>query len=339
MSSSDGTPDTEAVEIHLAARPSGLPRLEHFAFVRGAVPEPADGQFLVRNRLLSIDPYMWGRMDGTTKYADAYRVGEVMHGAAIGEVVASRSPAVRPGDLVSHRLGWRTHAVLRAEDATKIDPGVAPPEAYLGVLGLPGLTAYAGLVHVGRFRPGDTVFVSAAAGAVGSLVGQLAKSRGARCVIGSAGSARKVRYLTEELGFDEAFNYRDAPPSAQLAAAAPDGIDLYFDNVGGDHLTAAITQIREHGRIVVCGTISTHADHKAPRYDLSQIVDKRFLIRGLLVRDHLDRKAEFDATIVPLLRSGVIRRPETVVREIVNAPQAFLDMLAGRNIGKTLVQL
>jgi NADPH-dependent curcumin reductase CurA len=295
----------------------------------------------VANTWLSVDPYMRGRMSSAKSYAEPYQVGAVMDGGAIGKVVESRAEGLRPGDVVMHRHGWRTHAAVDAGHVTIIDPQSAPVSSYLGVLGLTGLTAYAGLVDVAQLREGDTVFVSGAAGAVGSVAGQLAKLRGAARVIGSAGSAEKVRWLREDLGFDAAFDYKDAPVTEQLAAAAPQGIDVYFDNVGGEHLEAAIDAITLHGRIAVCGMISGYNATEppaAPR-NLSQIIAKRFTMRGFLVADHQHLRTSFLDEVAPLVAEGRLKYTETVVDGIRNAPQAFLDLLAGANTGKMLVRL
>ncbi|WP_116041634.1 NADP-dependent oxidoreductase [Amycolatopsis palatopharyngis] len=336
MTSSD-----QATEIRLADRPYGEPTLENFSIVDVEVPKPGPGQVLVRNVFLSVDPYMRGRMSTAKSYAEPYKVGEVMTGGAVGEVVESDVDSLAPGDVVLHQLGWRSHAVLDPKHAVKIDTEAAPMSAYLSVLGMPGLTAYAGLFDVAGFREGDTVFVSGAAGAVGSLVGQLAKLKGAKRVIGSAGSAAKVRYLTEELGYDAAFNYKDGPVTEQLAAAAPDGIEVYFDNVGGEHLEAAIDSLNLYGRIVVCGMISQYNATEptpAPR-NLGQVIAKRFTMRGMLVADHFDLQPKFVAEVAPLVQDGKIKYSETVVEGLRNAPQAFLDMLNGANTGKMLVRL
>jgi NADPH-dependent curcumin reductase CurA len=246
-----------------------------------------------------------------------------------------------PGDVVLHPLGWREYAILDARGVTKVDPDLAPLSAYLGVLGMPGLTAYAGIVEVGALREGDTVFVSSAAGAVGSIAGQIAKLRGAKRVIGSAGTPEKVRHVVDDLGFDAAFNYHDAPVTDQLAAAAPDGIDLYFDNVGGDHLEAAIASLTVHGRITVCGMISQYnatSPSPAPR-NLTQIVAKRLTIRGMLVGDHAHLKEPFLREVGGWLRSGKLHYTETIFEGLRKAPDAFLAMLDGHNTGKMLVKL
>ncbi|MBK1784240.1 NADP-dependent oxidoreductase [Prauserella cavernicola] len=330
-----------ATEIRLASRPKGTPTLENFDVVDTDVPTPGPGQVLVRNTWLSVDPYMRMRMSSAKSYAAPYEVGKAMLGAAVGEVVESDVDSVGPGDTVLHGFGWRSHAVLKARHIVKVDPQAAPVSSYLGVLGMTGMTAYAGLFDVASMREGDTVFVSGAAGAVGSVAGQLAKLKGAKRVIGSAGSAEKVRWLTDELGFDAAFNYKDGPVTEQLASAALDGIDVYFDNVGGEHLEAAIDSLNLHGRIVVCGMISQYnatAPTPAPR-NLSQIIAKRFTMRGMLVGDHEHLRSEFQSEVAPLVAEGRLKYSETVVDGIRNTPQAFLDLLAGANTGKMLVRL
>ncbi len=332
---------TQATEIRLASRPHGVPTQDNFDIVDTEVPSPGDNQILVRNLFMSVDPAMRGRMRDVKSYAPPFAVGEVMSGGAVGEVVESHIDDVKPGDHVLHQAGWRTHAVLDAQRFVKVDGAAAPLSTYLGVLGMPGLTAYAGLLKSAEFKPGDTVFVSGAAGAVGSLVGQLAKLKGAKRVIGSAGSAEKVRHLIDDLGFDAAFNYKDGPVAEQLHAAAPEGIDVYFDNVGGEHLEAAIDAITLHGRIAVCGMISQYNATEAtpaPR-NLSQIIAKRITIRGLLVIDHWDLQPQFVSEIAPLVSSGEIKYSETVVDGIRNAPEAFLGLLSGANTGKMLVRI
>ncbi|RZQ64323.1 NADP-dependent oxidoreductase [Amycolatopsis suaedae] len=330
-----------ATEVRLAARPEGTPKPSDFDVVATDVPRPAPGQLLVRNLWVSVDPYMRGRMSEAKSYAEPYALGKVMHGGAVGEVVESTVDGYAPGDTVLHMKGWRTHAVLTPDQASKVDGSVAPLSTYLGVLGMTGLTAWIGLLDRASLRAGDTVFVSGAAGAVGSVVGQLAKLKGAGRVIGSAGSAEKVRWLTEDLGFDAAFNYKDGPVAGQLRDAAPDGIDVYFDNVGGEHLEAAIDSANLHARFAVCGMISGYnatEPNPAPR-NLMQIVGKRLRIQGFLVGDHYDRHADFVADVAPLVASGSLRYSETVVEGIENAPKAFLDMLAGANTGKMLVRV
>jgi NADPH-dependent curcumin reductase CurA len=332
---------TQATEIRLASRPDGFPTHDNFDIVDTEIPSPGEGQILVRNLVMSVDPAMRGRMRDVKSYAPPFAVGEVMNGGAVGEVVESHVDDVKPGDHVLHQAGWRTHAVLDAKRFVKVDADAAPLSTYLGVLGMPGLTAYAGLLESAEFKAGDTVFVSGAAGAVGSLVGQLAKLKGAKRVIGSAGSAEKVRHLIEDLGFDAAFNYKDGPVAEQLEKAAPEGIDVYFDNVGGEHLEAAINSINLHGRIAVCGMISQYNATEptpAPR-NLAQIIAKRITIRGLLVLDHWGLQEQFVSEVAPLVNSGEIKYTETFVDGIRNAPEAFLGLLSGANTGKMLVRI
>ncbi len=327
------------VEIRLASRPHGWPTASCFEHVEVDVPAPGAEEVVVRNLVMSVDPYMRGRMNDIKSYVPPYEVGRPLEGGAVGEVVSSNSDAFQVGDVVLHGLGWRSHAVVPARHATKIDLTLAPAGAYLGVLGMPGLTAYAGLVSVAALQPGDTVFVSGAAGAVGSLAGQIARLKGARRVIGSAGSAAKVAHLVDDLGFDAAFNYKDGPVFGQLAEAAPDGIEVYFDNVGGEHLEAALGALNVHGRVAVCGMISAYNATEppvAPR-NLGEIVRKRLTLRGLLVRDHGDLQPRFVAEMSGWLREGKIRYRETVVEGLSNAPAAFLAMMRGENTGKMLV--
>jgi NADPH-dependent curcumin reductase CurA len=330
-----------AIEIRLASRPKGKPTLDDFEIVETEIPAPGPGQLLVRNLFLSVDPYMRGRMSDAKSYAAPYELGEVMHGGALGEVVESTVDSFKAGDIVLHGLGWRTHAVVDAKYATTVDPAAAPLTSYLGVLGMTGLTAYAGLLEVAEFKAGDTVFVSGAAGAVGSVVGQLAKLKGAKRVIGSAGSAAKVRHLIDDLGFDAAFNYKDGPVAGQLREAAPDGIDVYFDNVGGEHLEAAVDSMNLHGHMAICGMISQYNNTEpptAPR-NLGAIVAKRFTMRGMLVGDHYALRPKFVAEVAPLVASGELKYSETIADGIRNAPQAFLDLLDGANTGKMLVHV
>ena len=271
-----------------------------------------------------------------------YELGEVMHGGAVGEVVASGAEGFAEGDSVLHQLGWREYATVPAKQARKVDASRVPASAYLGVLGMPGLTAYVGLLDVGALRDGDIVFVSGAAGAVGSVVGQIAKLRG-HTVIGSAGSPEKVAYLRDELGFDAAFDYHDGPVHKLLRAAAPDGIDVYFDNVGGDHLDAAIGSMNLHGRIAICGAISTYnatSPPPGPRNFSMQAISRRLTIRGFLVLDYQDRFRDFAAEVGPWVSGGQLKFRETVVDGgIEAASQAFIDLLRGANVGKMVVRL
>ncbi|GAA2245291.1 NADP-dependent oxidoreductase [Streptomyces indiaensis] len=337
------TPALPAVsrEWHLASRPVGWPKPEDFAFVEVDVPQPGEGQVLVRNKYLSVDPYMRGRMSDAKSYVAPFEIGKVMQGGAVGEVVASNAEGLSVGDHVLHFFGWREYAVVDAKNAVKVDPDAAPLSTYLGVLGMTGLTAYAGLLRTAAFKEGDAVFVSGAAGAVGGQVGQIAKLKGASRVIGSAGSDEKVKLLKEEYGFDAAFNYKDGPVAEQLRAAAPDGIDVYFDNVGGDHLEAAIGSLNQGGRIAVCGMISVYNNTEpapGPR-NLARLIATRGRIEGFLVGDHYDLQPQFVQEVAPWVASGELKYRETVVEGIENNVEAFLGVLRGDNTGKMIVKL
>ena len=327
-------------EWHLAARPHGEPTPEDFRLVEVPVPEPAEGQVVVRVVVMSVDPYMRGRMRSGPSYAPPWEVGEVMRGGAVGRVVASRAPGLPEGLLVLTDAAWRETAVLDAAAVTRLPAaGDVSPSWYLGVLGMPGLTAYAGLFRVGAFREGDDVFVSGAAGAVGSLVAQFARLRGAGSVVGSAGSPEKVAWL-RELGCTAAFDHHDGVARG-LAEAAPDGVDLFFDNVGGEHLEAAIGALRVHGRAALCGSISGYNAVEPPPgpRNLGLMVGKRLTLRGFLVSDHADLRPEFTETVTGWLRSGDLVVRETVHEGIEQAVPAFLALLRGGNTGKLVVRL
>ena len=328
-------------EIRLAARPAGAPTAETFELAEVDVPEPGEGEILVRNRWMSVDPAMRGRMDDRPSYVAPFQVGAPLEGGAVGEVVASSSDRHAVGDLVLHGLGWRDLALLPGKRAARVDPSLAPEQAFLGVLGMPGLTAYSGLVRVGRIAEGDVVFVSAAAGAVGSAVGQMARKLGASRVIGSAGGPDKVRHVVEDLGFDACIDYKAGGIRKQLKAAAPDGVDVYFDNVGGEHLEVAIGALRLNGRIVVCGMISQYNATEPPAgpRNLVRLIQTRGTIQGLLVLDHADLRDEFVDRASGWLREGDLKYEETVVDGLENAPQAMIDLLGGRNTGKMLVRI
>jgi hypothetical protein len=331
---------TPSREIQLAARPHGEPQPSDFRLVEVDLPDPGPGEVLVRNTYISVDPYMRGRMNDAKSYVPPFELDQAMGGGAVAEVVASQAEGLAPGDTVLHQLGWREHAVLPADQVRKVDTHGLSPAAYLGVLGMPGLTAYAGLTEVAGLADGDVVFVSGAAGAVGSLAGQIAKLRG-NAVIGSAGSAEKVAHLTDDLGFDAAFNYKDGALAEQLAKAAPDGIDVYFDNVGGDHLEAAIAVLRQRGRVAMCGAISAYNSTEpmpAPR-NLTLAVGKRLALRGFIVTDHANLLPAFHAEVGPAVRDGRITYRETVVEGLENAPQAFIGLLRGANTGKMVVKI
>ncbi|MFJ3812683.1 NADP-dependent oxidoreductase [Streptomyces sp. NPDC090056] len=326
-------------EWHLVARPHGWPVPADFALRETPVAEPAEGRILVRNKHFSVDPYMRGRMNDVKSYVPPFKLDHPMDGGAVGEVVASNAEGFAVGDHVLHGLGWREYAHVPAQHATKVDPDLAPLSAYLGVLGMTGLTAYAGLFEVASFKEGDAVFVSGAAGAVGSQVGQMARIKGASRVIGSAGSDEKVKWLVEELGFDAAFNYKNGPVKDQLREAAPDGIDVYFDNVGGDHLEAAISSLKVHGRATICGMIAQYNDTEptpGPR-NMAQIIGKRLRLQGVLVGDHYDLQEQFVREVGGWLAAGELKHRETFAEGIENGVDAFLGMLRGDNTGKMIV--
>ena len=326
-------------EIRLVARPQGFPGEDLFEVAETPIPDPADGQLLIRNAYFSVDPYMRPRMNDVRSYVAPFTLGEAMTGGAVGQVVVSRTAAHPEGSWVVHSLGWREWALSDGSGLRSIDPSVAPVSTSLGVLGMPGLTAYYGLFELGAPKEGETVFVSGAAGAVGSTVGQMAKIAGCR-VIGSAGSEEKLAWL-RELGFDAAFNYRERKPREALAELAADGIDIYFDNVGGDHLEAAIGALRARGRVVACGSISRYNDVEptsGPR-NMFMVVTKRLRIQGYIVSDHFDRFGEFYAQALEWVGDGRLRYRETVIEGIENAPHAFVGLLRGENIGKMLVKV
>jgi NADPH-dependent curcumin reductase CurA len=330
---------THAQVIRLAQRPKGWPTLETFEQTRVELPPLGEGDVLVRNQFMSVDPYMRGRMNDVKSYVPSFQVGQPLEGGALGEVIDSRAETLGIGDVVLSMRGWRDAFVAPASELRKVNATVQPLSLYLGVLGMTGLTAWVGLKLV-DVKAGDRVFVSGAAGAVGSVAGQLAKLRGCR-VVGSAGSDEKVRALRDEFGFDAAFNYKAGDVRKQLAAAAPEGIDVYFDNVGGEHLEAALACMREHGRIVACGAISRYNDETptaGPR-NMFLFVTRRLTMRGFIVSDHAREMKAFAAEVGPLVASGQLHVRETVVEGLDRAPQAFLDMLHGANIGKMIVRL
>ncbi|MEV2214786.1 NADP-dependent oxidoreductase [Streptomyces sp. NPDC050997] len=328
-------------EWRLLSRPVGWPEPKDFELAEAEIRQPGPGQVLVRNKYLSVDPYMRGRMSAAKSYVAPFELGKAMQGGAVGEVVASEAEGIAVGDHVLHFGGWREYATFDAKQAVKVDADAAPLSTYLGVLGMTGLTAYAGLLRTASFKEGDTVFVSGAAGAVGSQVGQIAKLKGAARVIGSAGSDEKVKLLVEEYGFDAAFNYKEGPVSEQLRAAAPDGIDVYFDNVGGDHLEAAIGSLNQGGRIAVCGMISVYNSTEpvpGPK-NLARLIATRGRIEGFLVGDHYDLQPQFVEEVGPWVASGELKYRETVVEGIENNLEAFLGVLRGDNTGKMIVKL
>jgi hypothetical protein len=320
----------------------GQPAEEDFRLEAGPLPEPGPGEALVANRILSIDPAIRGFLDDRPSYLPPVAIGETVRGMALGEIIRSRSPALPEGRLVRALSGWADHVLLRA-DALGLElvdplPGV-PIESQMGALGPAGLTAWIGIEEIGRIAAGETVLVSAAAGAVGSVVGQIARLRGCR-VVGLAGSPEKCAKL-RELGYDAAIDYRAAPDlAAAIRDAAPGGIDIYFDNVGGATLEAVLPLMREHGRVVVCGMIGDYndQDNPYPVRTLWQLVVKRLTMRGFLTYDHADRLGQANAELREWARTGALRPIECVYDGIANAPRAFIDLMAGRTMGKTLVR-
>jgi NADPH-dependent curcumin reductase CurA len=326
---------------HLVARPQGWPVPEDFALRVDPVSPPGAGEVLVRNLHMSVDPYMRGRMNDQKSYVPPFELDQPMSGGAVGEVIASEADGFAVGDHVLHSSGWREYATFDAKHGTVVSAETAPLSAYLGVLGMPGLTAYAGLLEVGSFTEGDVVFVSGAAGAVGGTAGQIARLKGASRVIGSAGTDEKVELLTSEYGFDAAFNYKNGPVHEQLREAAPRGINLYFDNVGGDHLEAAIGSLRPLGRVVLCGMVAQYNATEPPPgpSNLALAVGKRLRLQGMIVTDHQALQPQFVKEVSGWLRSGELVNRETVVEGLDNAVDAFLGMLRGQNTGKMVVSL
>jgi NADPH-dependent curcumin reductase CurA len=327
-------------EVQLKRRPPGQPSTEDFEIVDVEVGEPEAGEVLVRNLYVSVDPYMRGRMRDRKSYAPPYALGETMTGGAVGRVVASKAPGLAPGDHVLSSYGWREAFRCPADKVTPLGELAAPPSAYLGVMGMPGMTAYTGLLAAASLRDGETVFVSGAAGAVGSAVGQIAKVKGCR-VVGSAGSADKVRWLTGELGFDHVLDYREGNLRQQLRGAAPDGLDVYFDNVGGDHLQAAISHMREFGRIALCGMISTYNDAEAAPgpTNLMRMVGLGVNMKGFLVRHYAHMRDDFLRDMGRWLAEGRVKYRETVFEGIDSAPEAFMGLFTGANTGKMVVRI
>ncbi|MCQ4214279.1 NADP-dependent oxidoreductase, partial [Streptomyces longispororuber] len=322
-------------------RPVGEPRQSDFAFETVTVPDPGPGQIVVRNDYMSVDPYMRGRMNEGESYIAQFELGEVMTGSAVGTVVASQDAGVPVGATVTHFLGWREYALLDAAQAQLVDTELAPAQAYLGVLGTTGLTAWASLREVAPVEEGDVVFISGAAGAVGSVAGQLARKLGAARVIGSAGGPAKAKRLTEDFGFDVALDYREGDIAGQLAEAAPDGIDVYLDNVGGDHLDAALRVMNLRGRIAMVGAISGYNATELPAGPphLPLAIGKRINLRGMNVSDHFHLVPDYARQAGGWLADGSLVADETVVDGIENAVDAFRSMMRGANTGKMLVRL
>jgi len=327
-------------EVQLKNRPPGVPSAGDFEIVEKEVGAPAKGEVQVRNLFMSVDPYMRGRMRDRKSYVPPYALGETMDGGAVGVVVASEASGIEPGMHVLSNFGWREAFCAPAERMQPLGELASSPSAYLGIMGMPGMTAYTGLLAAASLQDGETVFVSGAAGAVGSVAGQIARVKGCR-VVGSAGSADKVRWLTDDLGFDHAFDYHDADLRAELKTGAPEGLDVYFDNVGGDHLQAAISCMREFGRIALCGAISMYNDEEpvpGPT-NLPRAIGLGLNIRGFLVRHYSHMRNDFRRDMAGWLADGSIQSRETVYEGIESAPEAFIGLFTGANFGKMVVRV
>lgn len=334
---------TRTRRIVLAERPKGQPTTENFRIEEADLPDPGEGELLVRTHWMSLDPYMRGRMDKGPSYAPSVEVGGTMVGQGVGEVLASNDEGFAPGDMVLGGTGWAEHAILPARECRKLDPDLAPVQTALGVLGMPGLTAWVGVNDILRVQSGQTVVISAATGAVGSVAGQIAKSRGAR-VIGVAGGAEKCAWAVDELGFDACLDHRDPKLADELGALCPQGIDCYFENVGGATLEAVLPRMQDHGAIAVCGMIAWYSGKGlAGAMPLPKawrtILVKRLRVQGFIIFDHWDRLPEFLAEVAPMIADGRLRYRETVAEGLEAAPEAFLRLLEGGNFGKQLIRL
>lgn len=331
-------------QIVLAGRPDGAPTAAHFKMVEGPVPEPGPGQVLVRHQWLSLDPYMRGRMSAARSYAKPVEVGGVMVGGTVGWVETSQADGFAPGDLVLGYGGWQDYSVARPAELRRLDPAVAPPQTALGILGMPGMTAYTGLLEIGKPKAGETVVVAAATGPVGSLVGQIAKLKGCRAV-GIAGGADKCRALTDEFGFDAAVDHRAEDFPARLAAVCPNGIDVYFENVGGRVWDAVAPLFNDFARIPVCGLVSLYnattlpdGPDRTPQL-MRAVLTRRLTIRGFIVWDFAAMEADFLRDVSGWLKDGAVRYREDIAEGLETAPDRFIGMLEGHNFGKALVRI
>jgi NADPH-dependent curcumin reductase CurA len=328
-------------QIRLASRPSGWVTADNFSFSEEAIPKPGDGEVLVRNIYLSVDPYMRGRMNDVKSYIPPFQVGEVLQAGVVSQVIESRFDGIDEGDFVTGMLGWENYSLSDGRLLRKIPSGAAPLSYHLGVLGMPGMTAYVGLMKIAQAKKGDRVFVTAASGAVGSVVGQLARIHGCY-VAGSAGSDDKVALLTDEFGYDTAFNYKTSDSLVDsVQAACPKGVDVLFENVGGDIFEAVLWNMRNFGRVALCGMIADYnidEPQPGPR-GMMLIVGRRLNIAGFIVSDHPKWCNEYARKAVGWLQDGKLNYRESIVEGIENAPQAFIDLLKGRNTGKQIVQL
>jgi NADPH-dependent curcumin reductase len=326
-------------QVLLKHRPTGMPTTAGFAIADSPMPDPAEGEVLVRGIYLSLDPYMRGRISAARSYAKPVEIGAVMEGRVVGQVARSRDPAFREGDYVVGGSGWQLYSAVPGKGLFKLDPAEAPLSTALGVLGMPGLTAYVGLSEIGRPQKGETVVVSAASGAVGGVVGQLAKHAGAH-VVGIAGGAEKCRFVETELGFDAAIDHRAADLGAALDRACPNGIDVYFENVGGAVQQAVFPRLNDFGRMIMCGMVAEYNDiEPRPGPNLTAAVRKRLRIQGFIVSDQWQRWGEYRAMASPLVKNGTLKYREDIVDGLDRAPEAFIGLLQGRNFGKLLVRL
>ncbi len=328
-------------EIRLKKRPVGMPSEDDFELVEVEIPEPGEGEILVRNLYISVDPYMRGRMNEGKSYIPPFELHKPLEGGCVGQVLISKNGKFQRGDTLLSMGGWSEYQVSNGSEHTKIDPSAAPVQTYLGTLGMPGFTAYVGLLHIGKLKKGDTVFVSAASGAVGSIVCQIAKIHGCR-VIGSAGSDKKVSWLLETAGIDAAINYKKVGDlTGELGRLCPEGIDIYFENVGGKHLEAALDTMKPFGRVVLCGMISMYnAAQKEPGpANLFLAITRRLTLRGFVVFDHEDKREQFFSDMGKWIREGRIKWEETVSEGIESAPKALIGLFKGENFGKMLVKV
>ncbi|RAK61009.1 NADP-dependent oxidoreductase [Phenylobacterium hankyongense] len=329
-----------AREIRLKSRPVGLPTADNFEMATVDLPDPGPGEVQVRNLWMTVDPYMRGRMNDVKSYSPPFQLGKALDGGAVGEVTASNDPKFKAGDLVQSGLGWREGFTAPASSLQKLDTRGLPPQAFLGAAGMPGLTAYAGLLRIAALKDGDVVFVSGAAGAVGSMVCQIAKAKG-HTVVGSAGGAEKVAFL-KEIGVDHVIDYKaEKDLTAALLAAAPDGVDVYFDNVGGPHLEAALNGARLFARFAICGMISIYnatEPQPGPR-NLALLIGKNIRMEGFIVSHHFDLMPQYIADLSKWVAEGKVTWKETVFEGLEKAPDAFMGLFKGENLGKMLVKL
>lgn len=324
-------------QVVLKARPRGAPKPSDFELVDTPMPSPGEGEVLCRTIYLSLDPYMRGRMNEARSYAPSVGIGQVMVGGTVSEVIESRHPALARGDILAGYDGWQAYAVSRG--GRKLDPKEAPISTALGVLGMPGMTAYVGLLDIGQPKPGETVVVSAASGAVGSAVGQIAKIKGCRAV-GVAGGPDKCRYVVQELGFDACVDYKGEDVLDGLKRACPSGIDVYFENVGGKVLDAVLRLINRNARIPLCGLVSQYnAPELPPGPNIGPLLGNRALIKGFIIGDHMDRQAAFLADCGRWVREGRLKYREDVVEGLERAPSALIGLLEGKNFGKLIVRV